>query len=63
MLSKIEILALVCTKPKYTIVLSVKSENTSKHDIQESQEASPFPIDDHKSAMNRQESMTNGKHK
>ena len=38
-------------------------KNTIKHNIQESQEASPFPGGDHKVAMNRQESMTNMKHK
>ena len=36
--------------------------NTIKHNIQESQEASPFPAGNHKAAMNRQESMTNTKH-
>ena len=29
-------------------------ENTRKHNIQESQEASPFPVGDHKAAKNRQ---------
>ena len=33
-----------------------------KHQIQESQEVSPFPADDHKAAMNRQDSMTDTKH-
>ena len=33
------------------------------HHTQESQEASPFAAGDHKAAMNRQESMTNTKHK
>ena len=32
-------------------------KNTRKHHKQESQEVSPFPADDHKAAMNRQESM------
>ena len=38
-------------------------ENTIKHNIQESQEVSPFPAGDHKTAMNRQENKTNTKHK
>ena len=38
-------------------------KKTIKHDIQESQVASPFPAGDHKAAMNRQESMTNTNHK
>ena len=38
-------------------------KNTRKHHIQESQEVSPFPADDQKAAMNRQEGMTNTKHK
>ena len=33
-----------------------------KHDIQESQEVSPFRSGDDKAAMNRQESMTNMKY-
>ena len=33
------------------------TKNTIKHDVRESQEASPFPAGDHKAAMNRQESM------
>ena len=36
---------------------------TRKHHIQESQEFSPLPVSDHKAVMNRQESMTNTKHK
>ena len=36
-----------------------KWQNTIKHHIQESQEVSHFPEGDHKSAMNRQESITN----
>ena len=40
-----------------------KSQKESKNHTQESQEASPFPTGDHKAAMNRQESMTNAKHK
>ena len=38
-------------------------KNTIKHHTQESQEVSPFPAGDHKAAMNRQESITNTKHK
>ena len=38
-------------------------KNTIKHHIQESQEVSPFPAGDHKAAMNRQENITNTKHK
>ena len=38
-------------------------ENTIKHHIPEIQEVSSFPADGHKAAMNRQESMTNTKHK
>ena len=38
-------------------------KNTIKHNIQQSQGASPFPAGDYKVAMNRQESMTNTKHK
>ena len=38
-------------------------ENTRKHHIQESQEVSLFPAGDHRAAVNRQESMTNTKHK
>ena len=38
------------------------NKNTIKHNIQESQEASPFPAGDHKAAMHRQKSMTNTKH-
>ena len=40
-------------------------KTTRKHQIQESQEASPFPSGDHKAARNRQDSMakTNTKHK
>ena len=37
--------------------------NTRKHNVQESQDVSPFPACDHKAAMNRQESMTNTKYK
>ena len=32
-------------------------KNTIKHNMQESQDASPFPVGDHKAAMNRQESI------
>ena len=38
-------------------------KNTRKHNIQESQEVSPFPAVHDKAAMNRQESMTNTNHK
>ena len=38
-------------------------KNTRKHLIQESQEVSPFPAGDHKAATNRQDSMTDTKHK
>ena len=38
-------------------------KNTSKHDIQESKELCPLPVADHKAAMNRQNSMTDTKHK
>ena len=38
-------------------------KNTRKHHIQESQEVSPFPAGDHKTAMNRQDSTTGTKHK
>ena len=38
-------------------------KNTRKRHIQESQEISPFPAGVHKTAMNRQESMTHTKHK
>ena len=37
--------------------------NTIKHHIKESHDVSPFPTDDHKAAMNRQDSMTDTKHK
>ena len=37
--------------------------NARKHHIQESQEVIHFPAGDHNSAMNRQENMTNTKHK
>ena len=38
-------------------------KNARKHHTQESQEVSPFPAGDHKAAMNRQDSMTDMKHK
>ena len=38
-------------------------KNTRKHRIQEIQEVNPFPAGDRKAAMNRQESMTDTKHK
>ena len=41
----------------------VSDKNTRKHHIQESQEVIPFPAGDHKAAMNRQDSMTDTKHK
>ena len=37
--------------------------NLIKRNIQERQEASPFPAGDHKAAINKQESMPNTKHK
>ena len=40
-----------------------KGQRTRKHYIQKSQEVSPFPAGDHKAAINRQDSMTNTKHK
>ena len=40
-----------------------KRQSTRKHHIQENQEVSPFQAGDHKAAMNRQDSMTNTKHK
>ena len=36
-------------------------KNTSKHNIQESQEVSPFPLGDHKAARNIQDSITKTK--
>ena len=33
-------------------------KNTRKHNTQESQEASPFPADDHKAERNSQDSIT-----
>ena len=38
-------------------------KNTIKRHTQESQEVSSFSTGDHKATMNRQESMTNTKHK
>ena len=38
-------------------------KNTRKFHIRASQEVSPFQAGDHKAAMNRQESMSNTKHK
>ena len=38
-----------------------EKDKIKKHRIQESQEANPFLEDDHKAAMNVQESMTNKK--
>ena len=50
--------------PHLTQVTTQESDkNTIKHHIQETQEVSPFPADDHKAAMNRQENMTNTTHK
>ena len=40
-----------------------KRQNTRKHHIQESQEVSPFSAGDHEVAMNRQDRMTDMKHK
>ena len=40
---------------------SESDKNTIKHHIQESQEVGPFPAEDHKAAMNRQENKTNTK--
>ena len=37
--------------------------NTKKHHTQKDQEANPFPACENKAAMNRQESMTDRKHK
>ena len=37
-------------------------KNTTKRQIQERQEVSPFPAGDPKSTMNSQENMTNTKH-
>ena len=34
-----------------------------KHQLQESQDVSPFPAGDHKAAMNRRENMTDTRHK
>ena len=49
--------------PNLTLDTTWESDKkTLKHNIQENQEASPFPAGDHKAAMNRQESMTNTKH-
>ena len=45
------------TNGKVTNTLSIK------HHTNESQEVSPFPAGDTNAAMNRQESMTNTKHK
>ena len=39
------------------------TKQTRKHHIQESQEVSPFPADDHETALDRQDSMTDTKHK
>ena len=41
------------------------NKNTRKHDIRRlrGKEVSPFPAGEHKAAMNRQEKMTNTKHK
>ena len=38
-------------------------KNTIKHHTKESQEVSPFLAGDYKAAMNRQERMTNTKHR
>ena len=39
------------------------NKNTRKHHIQERQEFTLFPAGDHKAAINRQDSMTDTKHK
>ena len=41
----------------------VSDKNTRQHHIQESQEVSPFPAGDHKTARNRQDSVTDIKQK
>ena len=46
--------------PKYHMESDKK---TRKHLTQESQEASPLPAGDHKTARNRQDSITKAKHK
>ena len=48
-----------------TKVTKCESDDTNirKHHIQESQEVNPFPSGVHEATMNRQESMTNAKHK
>ena len=40
-----------------------KWQKHKKHPVQESQEVSPFLADDHRATMNRQDSMTDTKHK
>ena len=40
-----------------------RRQNTRKHHTKESQEVRSFSAGDHKAAINRQESMTNSKHK
>ena len=40
-----------------------KVQKHKNNHIQESQEVSAFPADDHKASMNRQESITNTNHK
>ena len=40
-----------------------RDKNTRKHHTQKDQEASPIPAGEHKAAKNRQESMTDTKHK
>ena len=39
------------------------SDKTQLNITNKSQEVSPFPVGDHKAAMNRRESMTNTRHK
>ena len=40
-----------------------RDKNTRKHNTQKDQEAGPFPAGENKAAKNRQESMTDTKHK
>ena len=51
---------ILCTIPE---MQSDLDHNTRKHHIQESHEVCPFPAGDYKDTTNRQESMTNTKHK
>ena len=49
--------------PHLTQDTTWKSDKTIKYHIQASQEVSPSQAGDHKATMNRQENMTNTKHK